>query len=73
MHPLLKLLEKHTLTEIATVCGITPQAVYDWRRRAEAGAFEIPAEHVRKLCQYTGVKPAQLRPDLFDLTWRYKK
>lgn len=67
MHPLDTLLSKPgaTLTSIATVCGVTPQAIYDWRKRSRVGAFNIPARHVAALAAAFKMSKRSLRPDLY--------
>ena len=67
MHPLDKLLSTKgaTLTSVASACGVTPQAIYDWRKRARAGAFHIPAKHVAALAARFKVSKRSLRPDLY--------
>ena len=49
------------VSSIAYVCGVTPSAIYEWRRNC------IPARHVKTLCAMKGVTvtPNQLRPDVF--------
>lgn len=49
------------VSQIAYVCGVTPSAIYEWRRNC------IPARHVKTLCAMRGVTvtPNQLRPDVF--------
>ena len=66
-HPLDKLLatKDATLTSIASVCDVTPQAIYDWRRRVKEGNFDIPARHVAKLAAAFKVSKRSLRPDLY--------
>jgi DNA-binding transcriptional regulator YdaS (Cro superfamily) len=64
-----KLLEKAAnLSEAARVCGITPQAAYQWKRKKR-----IPQEHVRALCKKYGFSPHELRPDLFEVGWTFGK
>jgi hypothetical protein len=46
------------LTDLATACGITHSAVYQWKK--------VPAEHARKVSEFTGIPLDQLRPDLFE-------
>jgi DNA-binding transcriptional regulator YdaS (Cro superfamily) len=55
-----------TVREIATLCGITVQAVYKWSK-SERG---IPAEHCRTIeCATKGaVTRYDLRPDVFGVS-----
>lgn len=53
-----------SLSKLAEVCvsartphGITPQAVWKWKR--------IPAEHVLAIEALTGISRSKLRPDVF--------
>lgn len=46
-----------TLGAISTALGITKAAVSVWHR--------VPIHHVRKVCQLTGLRPDQVRPDIF--------
>ena len=66
-HPLdaLLSLKDATLTTVASACGVTPQAVYDWRKRAKEGRFAIPAKHVAALAARFKVSKRSLRPDLY--------
>lgn len=49
--------ERGRLTDLAAACGITHSAIYQWKK--------VPAEHVRKVGEFTGIPLADLRPDLF--------
>jgi len=49
--------ERGRLTRLAEACGITHSAIYQWEN--------VPAEHVRKVADFTGLDPVTLRPDLF--------
>ena len=46
-----------TLGAISSALGITKAAVSVWHR--------VPVHHVRKVCQLTGLRPDQVRPDIF--------
>lgn len=74
-HRLLELLEGGSLTEIGRACEVSPQAVYDWRRRArlDPTGFHVPVGYIRALCALFRTAPAELRPDIFEPHWRYKK
>lgn len=50
--------ERGRLTDLAAACGITHSAIYQWKK--------VPAEHVRKVAEFTGISPAALRPDLYE-------
>jgi len=43
---------------IAAACGIRTQAVSKWSR--------VPERHVGIVARLTGLRPCQLRPDLYD-------
>lgn len=44
---------------LARLMGVTKMAVGHWRRSG------VPSERVRKIAQFTGVTPHELRPDLY--------
>lgn len=44
--------------KLATELGLWPSTVSQWK--------DVPAEHVRKVAEFTGISPAVLRPDLFE-------
>jgi len=46
-----------TLGAISGALGISKAAVSVWRR--------VPVHHVRKVCELTGLRPDQVRPDIF--------
>jgi DNA-binding transcriptional regulator YdaS (Cro superfamily) len=48
-------------TRLAEVCGVTPQAVYQWRRKRG----KVPVECVLRVEQFTGVPRHELRPDIY--------
>lgn len=52
-------IKKAKTVAIARVCGVSPQAVSQWR--------VAPADHVIKIAGATGfeITPHQLRPDLY--------
>lgn len=41
----------------AELCGVSHQAVYQWRR--------VPPQHVLKICKVIKCEPQQIRPDVF--------
>ena len=43
---------------LADELGLYPSTVSQWK--------DIPAEHVRKVADFTGIAPVLLRPDLFE-------
>ena len=45
------------LSQIARECGLTRQAVIQWRR--------VPAERVLTVARVVGVDPSAIRPDLY--------
>jgi len=52
-----RLRDAHRLPAIATALKITRQAPYLWKR--------VPAQHVLDVARITGLKPYELRPDLY--------
>jgi len=46
-----------TLGAISGALGISKAAVSVWRR--------VPIHHVRKICELTGMRPEQVRPDVY--------
>ena len=44
--------------KLAAELGLYPSTVSQWKA--------VPAEHVRKVADFTGIAPALLRPDLFE-------
>lgn len=44
--------------KLAAELGLYPSTVSQWKA--------VPAEHVRKVADFTGIAPAVLRPDLFE-------
>jgi DNA-binding transcriptional regulator YdaS (Cro superfamily) len=44
--------------KLADELGLYPSTVSQWKA--------VPAEHVRKVAEFTGISPAVLRPDLFE-------
>jgi hypothetical protein len=44
-------------TDIARECGIERAAVYQWKR--------VPAQWIHQVAQVTGMKPEDIRPDIF--------
>jgi hypothetical protein len=44
-------------SKIARACHITPQAVNQWR--------EVPAQHVMTITKIIGMRPDEIRPDIF--------
>lgn len=43
--------------QIADALGLSPSTVSEWRR--------VPAHHVQKVAEITGLPPEVLRPDVF--------
>ena len=43
---------------LASELGLYPSTVSQWKA--------VPAEHVRRVAEFTGITPALLRPDLFE-------
>jgi DNA-binding transcriptional regulator YdaS (Cro superfamily) len=56
-----------SMSDVARTCGVTPQAVHQWRERG------VPAEHVQALCLAYKLDPNSLRPDIFQPGWRYPR
>jgi len=50
--------QRGKLTELAQALGVTPSAIYQWRR--------VPAERVRDVSRVTGIPLWELRPDIFE-------
>lgn len=46
--------------DLAAAAGVKPPSIHDWFVRG------VPAERVRAVAQFTGITPAELRPDLFE-------
>lgn len=44
--------------ELANHLGLGASTVSQWQN--------VPAEHVRKVAEFTGISPAELRPDLYE-------
>jgi DNA-binding transcriptional regulator YdaS (Cro superfamily) len=55
-------------SEIARICGVTPQAVAQWKV-----SDTVPLRHVRALCEARGFRPHDLRPDYYDPDWRFPR
>ena len=55
-----------SLSDIARLCKVTPQAVHQWK-----AADTVPRQHVRVICETLGLRPYDVRPDLFEASWRY--
>lgn len=62
------LAKQPNLSAIARLCKVTPQAVHQWK-----AADTVPREHVRVICESLGLRPYDVRPDLFEATWRYPR
>lgn len=54
------------LSDIARLCNVTPQAVHQWKT-----SDTVPRRHVRVICETLGLRPHDVRPDLYEATWRY--
>lgn len=44
--------------ELASFLKLYPSTISQWK--------DIPAEHVRKVAEFTGIEAAVLRPDLYE-------
>lgn len=44
-------------SRLAAHLGLSPSTISQWKA--------VPAEHVRKVAAFTGLDPAELRPDIF--------
>lgn len=47
-----------TQRKLAEFLKLYPSTLSQWKT--------IPAEHVRKVAEFTGIEPALLRPDLYE-------
>ena len=56
--PLKRVLETVRQVDLAAHLGINPSAIPQWRR--------VPAHHVQQVAAFTGIPPAELRPDVFE-------
>jgi DNA-binding transcriptional regulator YdaS (Cro superfamily) len=50
--------ERGRLTKLAIDLRVTPGAIAQWRK--------VPAERVKSVSEATGIKPHELRPDIFS-------
>jgi len=51
-------------TEIAVACGITPQAVHQWKR--------VPSQWVHTVSEIMNLTPEEIRPDIFRPKRKHK-
>jgi hypothetical protein len=51
--------ERGLCMRLAKRLDLSPQAVHQWRR--------VPTEHLRVVSDMTGLSPAFMRPDLYEL------
>lgn len=49
--------ERGRLTELASTLGITHSAISQWK--------QVPAERIGDVARATGLRPQELRPDIF--------
>jgi DNA-binding transcriptional regulator YdaS (Cro superfamily) len=45
--------------KLATACGVTSQAINQWRK-------QVPAERLPIVVRITGIRESDLRPDIYD-------
>jgi pyruvate kinase len=50
--------ERGRLSELAKALGVTPSAIAQWKR--------VPAERASEVSRITGIRLADLRPDIFE-------
>ena len=74
-HPLLIALERApSQAALARYLAVTPQTLSQWLKRSrEEEFFEAPATKARAIAAAAGVKPADVRPDVFDPKWAVKR
>lgn len=74
-HPLITALEKApSQAAFARYLGVTPQTLSQWLKRSRTESFfNVPATQARKIAAAAGVKPASVRPDVFDPKWAIKR
>lgn len=48
------------MTNLAKLCGVSPQAVRAWKVKGE-----VPVSRIKDVARVTKIKISQLRPDLF--------
>ena len=46
-----------TQAQLAKELGVTRQAICRWQK--------VPIKHLRRICAFTGLAPAVLRPDIY--------
>lgn len=56
-------LKRGDITRIAKESGVTPQAAWQWFKVGS----RVPAKHVGTVCKILGVKPENVRPDIFEI------
>lgn len=56
-----------TQSDVARLCGVSPQAVNQWRTKG------VPAEHVRVICDTYKMRPHEIRPDLYAPGWKFPR
>ena len=49
-------------SELARICGVTQPTVWGWLNSKRK---RLPAEYVHAVSEVTGIKPHELRPDVF--------
>ena len=74
-HPLLKAIWKRRVkySNLARALDVTPQAIAVWIKGCQRDRhFLLPAEQVPGLCRTLRVRPATLRPDLYEPKWSFR-
>lgn len=70
-HPLLTALEKApSQAALARYLAVTPQTLSQWLKRSRSDEwFAVPATKATAIAAAAGVKPFDVRPDVFDPKW----
>jgi hypothetical protein len=71
-HPLVAVCNKHTGLAVARAIGHKTHATVSiYRgRAAKKPNLRVPAEWVLPMCRLSGLRPAQIRPDLYEPKWQ---
>lgn len=74
-HPILAAVDNApSQASVARHLGVTVQSFNEWVQRArETGSVSVPARHAVKLAALAGVRPHDVRPDVFLERWAVKR